>query len=1474
MSIEAPSLGADILNARHDSLKYERRYLAESLFQVARLGHFSPNEVKVVVEWLSSNPNHGMTFYMLSAVLAAFDLVHPASFGSRSRTLLANDRSTMAFMKQKLAPNTEWKEHGLKSTVLMKWTLFLTEIRHRNAELESKEGFRTEELEGQIRQAVTGDVFSFLSLAVMQTHRRKGDSFTSVPSLLSSLTLSSEQQEHREVPSEDFKPFILQSFESLIRSLITHASSELRKIKQRQEDLVLANSRTLADRTRQPSTARFTSSDPEARNDIATLYSFIGLLYSSLPEESALQFWGSGPATESSTYLEYLESTAGRLPAFLQWAVWSTQAQDSTMSTALYDMIAGLAKGQQCAELAYNFIARGGNEVIPGSSYPSDSTGTGNLSWTVVFGHLETWAAAAASNGAANRNGQNLGLSNTGHGGGLSAASGLAASARAYQQQHQPQQIIGPKEVLFAQAFLRLLSMVVAQSVAVRLAISSNANFRVIPTLLSLIPLAVPLELKGALFETLCSFCDCASGAGAPGVEICRAVWTLMERLEVINVRSGTGFGLTISGFGGPIQVKGVEVELEEIEAVHGLYPATLPFLKLLTTLIHTPKRIRLTDRLSDSGVSLNTIPDALGQPYRLPGIGPFTSFVVDNVFAKISSREFLRPSDRWRMNDLCLCFVERTLASYDLESLMAAEETGYSQLKSDRIAPLLIHPGYDVMKRLLTNSTLQGSILSYIVDAVDGLEKLAVEEHYFQSTITRVLRIILRVLEIQTIFLDVLIPALSDMDSVPIVGMVHQPSYFTKLDKALSFGPQYVTAIASYVAYPAHSELVLLAVKILAHLSASPFFTNMATLVDRSNDSERIIAGFLRILSAETLDDVEEAEIEADQATGAGAPDIDGSSSYDQATRLAALDLLIQNTKVERPYPNVAHFLLFGSTRGIQQIQDPHALGARQTCVHVLLDLLNSGVPRLRGIKELPTDAPLFVTLPGLAERCYHVIYQLCAHPKTFDFTMRYLRTREDFFCRHLALIPSRSPETSAERPIQVQYNDGSRVLTTVPALSSFLRLQSWIFDLAALELHVLTSKGHARGVEELLEILFSNDPIVEETPTWEDDLVQPFREVGQSNMRIIEFVQSLTFDWADNLNVQPVEIQLLKELNIHTCVRTDDSGCPVVDRQALLSLLTAAHRSLHAQNTVLTPAHLEQLNAETAYILESCGVENHRRKVAHARGTGFDAWRRLLDTTLTKCFDRLPHDHRENMLFDILHVLPPIIRSSEMQESTAVLVSEAVLSSITKLREDRQHQIILQLDPESGSLPVERLLTILRNILECILESNHAELIRGNLYASLINFIHLISSSPDHKPLTSDLSLSLSSSMIDDSQSLASTTRALAGSGPVTLRINSLAMMKNIAERLIVTVARDAIDGSEVWRTIAFMLLDSLVQLSGSEKQHTILTTLIRHGILANFVAGIRETDFLLQSVLKPDPGTVLMSTYPSVLILIKTT
>jgi nuclear pore complex protein Nup205 len=149
------------------------------------------------------------------------------------------DKELVSYMRRKLDPaNSEWKEPGLKATILLKWTLFLTDTRHRDPPLEHIDGFKTEQLVTQIWNAVQGDSFVYLARTVTSLNRKRGGH---TPSSFLTSTIPNLEQDNTEPPTEDFKPLVLETFESLIRLLLTHGSSELRKIKQRQEDFLLAS---------------------------------------------------------------------------------------------------------------------------------------------------------------------------------------------------------------------------------------------------------------------------------------------------------------------------------------------------------------------------------------------------------------------------------------------------------------------------------------------------------------------------------------------------------------------------------------------------------------------------------------------------------------------------------------------------------------------------------------------------------------------------------------------------------------------------------------------------------------------------------------------------------------------------------------------------------------------------------------------------------------------------------------------------------------------------------------------------------------------------------------------------------------------------------------------------------------------------------------------------------------------------------
>ncbi|KIY63736.1 hypothetical protein CYLTODRAFT_493667 [Cylindrobasidium torrendii FP15055 ss-10] len=1347
-------LGADILSARFESLKYESRHLALALVFIARRGLLRGADFLNILTRLSKDGLHSLTYYFVSALFAQLSLVDPASPDGKWRDQLATDSTLLRQITTLLyEPRTVWQTPSLKFAVCLKWTMFGTSYRRRVPTAESTDGFKAYQLEKALQDSIKEDGFQWLAEATMHIGRPKD-----VPALLTNVRY--DKFEPREVEPV-IRQIVLEEFAKLVQSILVIAPSELRKLKQRQEDAALSR-------------AGYT------RNDIPVLYSFVGALYSCLDEDEALQFWGAVPQRPLS-FTEQLEVQAGKLPAFLQWSVWSISPQDITSLTALYDMLTGLAKGKQCSELAYEVLAS-----------PDTSAATVALSWDAIFGRLEAWSTSS---------------------GAVSRPPVPSHFGQSFVAPPPSAPTLNPRDVIMAQAFLRLLSTVVTHSVAARAAIASQAHWRAIPSMVSLLPLSVPLELKGALFDTLSSFCS--PGAGGAGVEICRSTWTLLERHEVINVRPSMGM----------MAVKGVEVELEEVEAVHAVYPATIPFLELLATLLHTTKR---SGKYGDP-LGVSTIPETLGQPYRLPGIVPYTRFVVDNVFLRISQREYVKMEERWRMNDGALKFIERALGSYALEGLVAAG----GEVQGDILEAMMLHPGYTIMQRLLTpNDIFQQQLVAYIQGGCEGFAKgVAKDQPLFGSTMTRVLRVIERVLEIQDVFLDVLVPLLASHDRARSVGEVKRRSDYSHFYDILKYNSATIPALATYASIRSHPEAALLSVRIMARLSS---MSGVASLIRKHDAAPLVMQAYVSILQSEANEDPIVAETLAEQETGAGAPDPDPTLELDQVTRLAVLDLLV-GVRDE-----LSHWLLFHDR---ERIENPRALAGEKTCFHAIVSLINQGVPKHKN--DEVRDRPLFMSCPALAERCYHIIYALCAQadPKVADVIMRYLRTTENFSNRHLAAVPPIGPSADIGPDIHVVYPDGTRLISSVPAFTAFLRGRSWVFRLVALELQCLVSKNQGKAVDEILQLLFSTEPIVAD---WADDILDSFRDVGQSSMRIIELLQSLAFEWTDTLVVEPVEVAFLGDLPLHSCTRRDASECEVIDRHSLLTLLNAAKTRLVQQNRVSSAAQAQQLDLEAAYMLESCAVENHRRQMVHAAATGFEAWRQMLDIALLRCFDRLAHEVREGVLYDLLLQVPGTL-SRDNDEATSVLLAEVILECMVKLREDRRSQVWLSVvsgDEEGSSLPEERLGTILKNVLECMVGSR-GELVRGNLYAALVNYAQLISPATSN---TGPPSLSTAVSLNASTSGLEKQQIPLSG-----IQTTSLAIMRSGLVPLLQTISRDAIDGSDVWKTVAYSVLTVLSDL---DKDRQVLSHLLRQGVLGSFVSSVREKDADLMGVLRPDP------------------
>lgn len=585
-----------------------------------------------------------------------------------------------------------------------------------------------------------------------------------------------------------------------------------------------------------------------------------------------------------------------------------------------------------------------------------------------------------------------------------------------------------------------------------------------------------------------------------------------------------------------------------------------------------------------------------------------------------------------------------------------------------------------------------------------------------------------------------------------------------------------------------------------------------------------------------------------------------EGGGSIRQAIRSAILDLLLQCTQPDRAGPNVAHLLLgfnVQSRPSEMEIDDPTLPDSPRTALHVILDLLAQNVD-----SEQEFQVSLLARHPVLAAKCYRLVRQLCLHQYTSAALSRYLRNREKFFLRQCLALPFGVPTATEGALGEVAYTDGKRVVSSSEAVCAILQSEAWLLESTALELNVLASGNDTQRELELVAALFGNPTVAE------DDIPAFFDQGGleQALPRMLEIFHSLDFDWVDSIQPNNYRLSFLAELRFESCLKTDSTGCEVYDFNALLALIGAARRELQSRGVLNTQAQQDGIKKETRCIVETLVIENHKREIQFARFHALRAWRSLLDITLTKAFHLLPADNRHSLLLDLMIALLPPIAAAESDQAISELLSGAAVLLMTKLRDEGMRIAFADAVESIQSVSPERLHAVLRAILLAILQPGVSAVVRGNLYAVLLNYIQystkMASSSPAlARALGDESNYSMIADDLISFDGLSSVGGTRKSSRRNALEGGNLVILQSAIDRLLPVICRDAAVGHEVWRTVAFTALDALVMVAEEGRATSkVLSILSKQGYLQSFVTSLKDAEVELQEALKPDPGAYL--------------
>lgn len=1520
------SLGDEIQIRRIEMMNQERQGLGHVLYLLAYSRMLPAQGLLAIVRWLSSvkdeqiqQPQDAMTTYVLTALLGALEVDEDAggaNFDGTSHHDYAEDRSLLKQLHSEFTGKT-WATPHLQNVVVLQWSLFLVEATKQNPGLASELRIHEDSIQKLVLDAIAGsattkgDAFYYLVLRVLAFRTREIEALEGEENDIGdnepvAQTVSTDTLGDEEIDKE-FQEYVLLQVQNLVLRITSVMLPFLRRLQRSEEDASFAASRGI-DASRGGS-----DSVVSRRYDIEALFDTVTTLCKRRPE-SGLPFW-LGPE--------------GKGTRFLSWAV---DVRETGHQRALLEMLAALSAGVQSAWHAHTLLSSGDGT--------QDTISEGRLaSWSRLFDwvqHYIDFFRAPSAGGAL-----------------------LHAGTR-----NEPP-TMPSNDAYLLRAYFRLLRNVALYSVAAREALYQHAKYQIIPRLFALYTCPIDIELKASILDALAAF---AHPTGSNASKIAAQLWTMLESSQVLGTSSSGGGvatgssmsqerGLTPRGSVGPggasffgsgasRQSTGAHHDLETIETAARMYPVTTSFVNFLKSLTHVPARAQDPIKVMTGSDGAAPTP-SLGPPYqglvlnlgqgqRSPGLEPYVSFVVDTVLLQAGTREYSYPTERWQVTATCLDFVERCLVSYDLSALLSDQ----SPPDAATLSSMVLHPGFSIMKRILTGTKLFHEVLAVLNVSGSGSTGFEVINNnqaktlFFASSVRHAMRIVQRVLRIQDVFLQVLLPTLAEAAApgssvqfvaIDVAGKVGQLGSYDSLDNRLLHAYQTVVQIALYINCN-RDDIALLSVRILGLIARSPAFSTvdkfgdlgyhrkmnrLVGLLEMSDEADRVRAGFVDRLEAESGSDPDSyvratqallqiaGENDEEAASSPASDELEGliapTTEASEAIRLAILDLLLANTSSNVAAPNVAHLLLGFDLRAVrpeeQTIPDPDSADTAPGALHAILSLMRQDTD--------DSSLSLAERAPAFAEKCHALIARLCTHSFTSAATLRYLRTKENFFVRQLRSLSYYPIErTTGQGALgNVTYADGGHISTTVDALVASLKIRAHLLGGAALELHTLLNHGmqaqaarliatlHGTGTVEIAGEDFYDDDDDEEE---EEEDFKPSQmsnaagsKVEQRPSRILELLASFDFEWHDERENLGESFALLANLNFSQARRSDaDVGSREYDIHATLELLAAARKELERRGQLVDARQRALFEQDATLVLQRVCARNAVRGIAFARRSAMTAWCHTLDMIFTRADYLLRPDARAHIIFDCLGVLLPRLSGPTPESDPALsdLVAGAVLALLTKLRHHRNSlaaAAVLDLD-EYDDLPFDRLVSLLRILISALIRPGTSVLARGNLYSALINYLQLVKSSPKSSGDDAyfDDGATMTASVVDgdldDSASFAgfsSVSRAGGGSarsGTASALVSkSRALLASSLDRLIPVIARDALDAADVWRTVAFTLLDRLCALESpsgeSTKASRTVELLSKQGFLKSFVASIREMDLSLQDVLRPDPTSL---------------
>ncbi|EGG11345.1 uncharacterized protein MELLADRAFT_76626 [Melampsora larici-populina 98AG31] len=1453
----------EIVQKMMEQHQSERRDLGQIIYLIGFARLFQPSHIASLIDSLAEMDSQDpLIYHFLTTFLAAIDgdctSVTEAEYDYFLN--IWNDTAFMRDLNQRLT-SKRWLVKQAKAVALLQWCLFLGSAYQQEPRLEHETEIWEDQIDQMVMASIQNGAFPFMVSDLLGFKKKSllEESPSRVLGPRSEEAMRTSTADDLLGIEEDFRSEVVSQIDRLMISFVTSLQSVLRRLRNQEEDAFVSMSMQFRPSPQFTAPDAFENTPAPPRHDIEALFEVIAALHRDT-SDSALIYWGVDEVEDEMGSPAMMSGRSTKLTGFVRWA---SECRQLGMVKSFYEMLASLATGPRCSDLAYSFLLAGSceeNGVNPPPNFGRIGDGHGGLNipscaWSSIFGQLQYYIQLLQSNVGQKK------------------------------LQSDPRQL-APAELSILKGYAKIIRQVVKYSPTAQATLYDHQKYKPIQTLFALAACPISLDLKAELLLAIAAF---AAPGNKISPDIARKCWLTLEHSQILSthvLEYQSSFGLggaTQGGYAsGQLAQTGILAELDEVEAANRIYPSSTAFITLLVALIHPPMHRSPVKKGEE--LELQSIPENLGALSRSPGIDPYVRFVIDEVFRKVGSRDFLFQEERYKVFEVCLAFIERCLTSYDVASFLTStslpetDPGNKKQAHHRTIFSAVTHPGFDILLRILNNTELTRQLFETLLNGPRFVENSPQRSDTTCRCVLRTLRIIKRVTELQGAFLGDVLPHILEFapDMIPQERLVWAKSA-QSLDQHIFYSNSVVVSTAVLVGCIADDEVAYLAVKLLAHIAESTFFTaadhfqgqypgrmnRLLGLLDSSEESLLILGNFIGRLegAASSFRDIDDDDFVVDLS---GELDDRDMTRVQPAIRNAILDLLLRNTQPHRVAPNFAHYLLGFDVRTPKdtlKIADPRSPEAKLSCFHTILDLLRMGQSGPEGdVHELGFSLLERDTL--LAEKAFKLIQQLCLHDYSSKAVSYYLRSTERYFVTQASILPLNIPANPEVVGGELTYSSGEKIVTSCSSVVATLKATAWLLESISLELNVLTEQVRRDNASELVSVLFGSASSSNQARSILDQAGAP----DQSLPRMQELFLRLDFNWKNFTEVEPQGLKIFGHLNFEECCIEDENGCQLFDLGSVLNLLGVTRQEMKRRGMLNGTAQQLELQDEIKFIITSIVIENQRREIASAQYHMLRAWSILLRLTLTRAFHLLPPENRHVFLLDLLASVLPKLVAGATDPSSAELLSEIVVALMIKLRHEGTHLESLAPGEATQAFPFDRLMPVLRAIIQSIVLSNTSNVLRGNLYASILSFLQhvyatsacLDSSSQSNSESIDILKLGNEPTSMNDETSTLTTQRK--SNKRNSLETNTMSMFLSSFERLLPIICKDSVMGNEVWKSVGFTILDSLLLFSDKFRNGgQFINVLSKNGFLKDFVDLLKDNEGDLMAVLEPDPESL---------------